>query len=225
VHAYRRLPALWQPTTQPDGRAELLRGLMRTRRKFVRLATRAYNSIGTRLSQWYCPLQGQSTRGKQIRAIVEDLHRGQFASDNPSFASAHLAPALIWEVLNRHYAHIDQVKAEVHWLEEKAKELADKALVSRLMTIPGVGLLTALTWCAELEPCSRFPSAHKAVAYAGFDPTPQISAGKVTSVKCRLRNSHIRSALTQAAQTCLNGKSGLAERVRRIISRKLPAEI
>jgi transposase len=162
--AYQVLTGLWQPTAVPDERTELLRVFMRTRRRLVHLATRAHNSIGTRLTQWYCPLRGESPRKPSIRAIIEDLHRGRYAAGHDAFAHSHLAPAVVWELLTRQYAHVGQLKAEIKWLEGQAEALADADLVRRLTTIPGVGRLTALAWCAEMEPCSRFPHGRQAVA-------------------------------------------------------------
>jgi transposase len=214
--AYQALTGRWQPSSIPDERTELLRVFRRTRRRLVRLTTRAHNSIGTRLTQWYCPLRGESPKKTTIRAIIADLHGGQYAAGHPAFEQSHVVPPVLWDVLLRQYAQVDLLKAQIKWLEQQAESVADPQLMNRLVTIPGVGRLTALTWCAEMEPCSRFPHSRHAVAFAGFDPTPQVSAGRVTSVKCRLGNSHIRSALVQAAQVALNGKSSIARRIRQM---------
>jgi transposase len=40
--------------------------------------------------------------------------------------------------------------------------------VERLMTIPGVGPITALTWALEIGEVQRFSSIKKAVSYCGL---------------------------------------------------------
>ena len=40
--------------------------------------------------------------------------------------------------------------------------------VERLMTIPAVGPITALTWALEVGSVQRFPSIKKAVSYCGL---------------------------------------------------------
>ena len=42
--------------------------------------------------------------------------------------------------------------------------------IRRLVTIPGVGLLCAATFCAVVGDVHRFPSARRLVGYLGLDP-------------------------------------------------------
>ena len=59
------------------------------------------------------------------------------------------------------------------WLKEQANS---DARVLRLLTHPGVGLLTSLCLVHTLGDLSRFPSTRKVAAYVGFDPMEDSSA-------------------------------------------------
>lgn len=67
---------------------------------------------------------------------------------------------------------IDFLSEEVAILE---REIARHALgseeIKRLMTVPGVSLMTAATFMAAVGDISRFHSARKLVSYLGLDPT------------------------------------------------------
>jgi transposase len=220
VLAYQALTGLFVPSHVPDEETEVLRCLLRTRRKAKAEVTRQHNQIGIRLSQWYCPLSGDRPRSARIRAAVEDFAAGHKpdCTDLPCFAQASLVPAPIWGLLLGHYRAADQAQQLADRLQKQATELLpDPALCTLLQSVPGIGPLTALTWLAEVEPASRFPRAKHVVAYCGFDPTPMESAGKVVSTRCRKGNKHIRSLIVQAAHTVLNRASDpLAEWGRRL---------
>ena len=74
---------------------------------------------------------------------------------------------------------IDAVDLEV---EEVEKSLARHALqdegVRRLMTIPGVGLTTAVALVAVIGDVKRFPRPNQLVGYLGLDPKVRQSGGR-----------------------------------------------
>jgi len=73
--------------------------------------------------------------------------------------------------------------------------------VQRLMTIPGVGIILALTWALEIGDVKRFPSLKAAISYCGLCGSERSSAG--TSKRTPLskqRNKHLQSTLVEAAK-------------------------
>src|SRR5207249_3869437 len=66
---------------------------------------------------------------------------------------------------------VDFLDAEVGLIE---RELAAQALASqeirRLMTVPGVSLISAATFAAVVGDITRFPTQKKLVSYLGLDP-------------------------------------------------------
>jgi transposase len=81
---------------------------------------------------------------------------------------------------------------------------ADPSLVDRLqrlMTIPGVGPILALTWALEIGEVQRFPSIKAAISYCGLCGSEQSSAGKTQRTPIsKQRNKHLQSTLIEAAK-------------------------
>jgi transposase len=69
-----------------------------------------------------------------------------------------------------------------------------------LMTIPGVGMLTALTVVAEVGDMRRFPSPEKLASFSGLVPSQRSSGDHVRFGHITNRGSRmLRTALTEAA--------------------------
>lgn len=73
--------------------------------------------------------------------------------------------------------------------------------VNRLMTIPGVGEITALTWVLEIGEPQRFTSVRQAVSYCGLCSAQRESAGKEKRTPIsKKRNKHLQAKLIEAAK-------------------------
>lgn len=73
--------------------------------------------------------------------------------------------------------------------------------VRRLMTIQGVGEVTALTWALEIGDPSRFSSIRQAVSYCGLCSAQKESAGKEQRGPIsKKRNKHLQTMLIEAAK-------------------------
>lgn len=216
--AHQHLMGMWEVSHIPDHDTEMLRVLMRLRKRHQAHGGRCFKQINTRLTQWYVPLKAWklSARDKSVRAAVEDLALGRPVNTDlvPGFGMADCAPAQLWPVLVELYRAADEGYKLASQLEKQAVQLAtkkDSELLELLQTVPGVGRMTALTWMAEVEPSARFKNARRCAAFCGYDPTPMVSAGKVVSTRCRKGNGFIRSAVNQAANIVLtNNKSKIA---------------
>ena len=93
---------------------------------------------------------------------------------------------------------------------------ADDAVIRRLATIPGVGVLTAAGVVAVLDDITRFPSAHAVEAYLGLVPCEDSSAdrrhrGAIT----KAGNSRARWLLVEAGWRILRTKTPEAAALRR----------
>jgi transposase len=77
--------------------------------------------------------------------------------------------------------------------------LADR--VQRLMTIPAVGPITALTWALEVDDVKRFRSVKHAISYCGLCGAEKSSADVVKRTPLsKQRNKHLQSVLVEAAK-------------------------
>jgi len=73
--------------------------------------------------------------------------------------------------------------------------------VERLATIPGVGVVTALTWALEIADPNRFPSIEQAQSYCGLTPALNSSADKQKrGPLSKQRNPHLQTVLIEAAK-------------------------
>lgn len=83
--------------------------------------------------------------------------------------------------------------------------------VRRLMTIRGVGELTALTWVLEIGEVKRFTSIRQAISYCGLCSAQRESAGKEQRGPIsKKRNKHLQTMLIEASKIAPRWNSQLA---------------
>jgi transposase len=91
------------------------------------------------------------------------------------------------------------------------RDAALGARVQRLSSIPGVGMVTALTWALEIGEVSRFASLKHAVSYCGLCSGENSSAGiQKRSPISKQRNKHLQTVLIEAAKLAPRWNSDLA---------------
>lgn len=106
------------------------------------------------------------------------------------------------------------VEKQIEVLYRKINEETEKdEKVRRLMTVPGIGPITALSYVAYIGDVTRFENAHQVSNFIGFVPKVDRSCtinrlGHIT----KQGNSLLRSLLVQAAWSATRSKSGGALR-------------
>lgn len=87
-----------------------------------------------------------------------------------------------------------------------------QARVCRLMTIPGVGQVTALTWALEVGEPERFSGVRKAVSYCGLC-SAQDDSGEHSrrGPLSKQRNAHLQTVLIEAAKLAPRWNPWLAQ--------------
>jgi transposase len=120
----------------------------------------------------------QRTRGKnEVHAVLMRTLKGRppmsdaFGRGGRVWLAALELPADERETVDGCLRQIDFLDGEIAILE---REIAKHALASqdiqRLMTVPGVSLMTAATFIATIGEIDRFHSPRKLVSYLGLDP-------------------------------------------------------
>jgi transposase len=218
--AYLALTGKWPVSYFPPLAVQELRVYARARRSANRNGNRFINAIGTILLSWgYTFGSRGSLASSAVRPVLEDLIEGRPVSAHPAFVawdSGVPVPPGICDLMRRHLQSHDAARAEARRLEALIRDgiraldwstgdepANGKALLDILQTIPGVGGQTAMTWLLEVGDLTRFPTAKAVQAYAGFDPTLRVSAGKVTQHAMRKGNKVLHQAFIQAAQSVL----------------------
>lgn len=99
---------------------------------------------------------------------------------------------------------IKQLSATIAPFDKQIREyvqlLPDAKL---LMTIPGIGVITATTLLAEIDGIKRFGSADKLCSYAGLVPSVSSSGGKTYYGRLRDGNTYIKSVLGEASMVAI----------------------
>ena len=117
-------------------------------------------------------------------------------------------PAALTAILAPLVRMIETATTAIGTMDEQLEtRAAADPLVQRLQTIPGVGLIVALTFRAQLDDIGRFRHAGQVSAALGLVPREDSSAerrhrGHITKVGSR----ELRSLLVQAAWACWRSK-------------------
>jgi transposase len=162
-----------------------LKELLRHRQRLVRDATRMKNRIHMLLMKNNTCLPVSDLFGvkgmKQLKqADLPVYHRQQLES---------------------YLTLYNCLSEQIEPLTKQVRDLAHKDPMAKLlMTIPGIGPITAMFIIAEIENISRFPSYRNLSSYAGLVPCLDASADKSRTGRITKQGSpYLRSALVEAA--------------------------
>ena len=142
-----------------------------------------------------CRLEGVITReGRHLLEVVTSSKKG---------ASVILASA------NHEWKRSVHVKGDItKYIDEIEIELKQEIrtpLLRLLTTIPGVGVITALTWIAEIGDFSLFKTPEKLCAFAGLVPTERSSGGvQRLGHITKAGSTHLRYMAVEAAMHIRN---------------------
>jgi len=118
---------------------------------------------------------------------------------------------------------IDFITDEITKLE---RELARFALESpqarRLMTVPGVGLITAVAFLAQVGDIARFSDPRQLVGYLGLDPRVRQSGASeaITGRISKEGSALVRHVLVEAAHTAIRSPGPLRAFFERVRARR-----
>jgi transposase len=146
------LDAVWMP----DERTRAMRRRLSRRAQLVRARTRAKNEIHAVL-----------VRRLMGRPPVSDL----FGAKGRQWLAKLELPDEEAETVDGCLRHVDFLDAEVAALERQiAREALAWPEIRRLMSVPGVSVITAATFLAAIGDIGRFRGSRQLVGYLGLDP-------------------------------------------------------
>lgn len=182
-----------------------LKEILRHRSKLVRDCVRMKNRIHAIMAK------------NNLTAPASDL----FGKKGLAFLQQASLPAYHRQQVQTYLGLYQLIKEQVSVLTADIHRRAkDSAPAQLLMTIPGVGPITAMYMLAEIEDISRFPSYRNLASYAGLVPSLDASADKQRLGRITKQGSpHLRTALVEAAQASTRTKSKLNIFFRRRIVR------
>ena len=165
-----------------------LRRVLRYRSHIVRTAVKMQNKMSGLLMEVGAGYSKKRLRGKRyFNSLLETVDE---------------IPQSVIELLKLSRAGFEMFHAVQKRL---VKALRSNSLiqdrVERLMTIRGIGEVTALTWVLEIGEPSRFTSTRKAISYCGLCSAQHESAGKAQRGPIsKKRNKHLQTMLIEAAK-------------------------
>jgi transposase len=140
--------------------------VFRTRDLLVRQRTQLINAIRGHLAEygWVAP------KGPSYVAVLSDKIDGEMGSSLPDAATPIVRMMLdLLDVLNRKIGELDK---------EIARRAREDTIARRLMTIPGVGPITATAIAALAPPAETFSKGRDFAAWLGLAPRQLSSGGK-----------------------------------------------
>jgi len=182
-----------------------LKELLRHRSKLVRDTVRMKNRIHNIMSK------------NNITISVSDL----FGKKGIELIKQASIPVYQRRQVDTYLSLYQSLKEQVAELTNEVQLMAKANETAKLlMTIPGVGPITAMFMIAEIGDISRFPSYRHLASYSGLVPSLDASADKHRIGRITKQGSpYLRTALVEAAQAATRTKSRLNVFFRRRIVR------
>lgn len=165
-----------------------LRRILRYRNMVVRTAVKMKNKISGLLMEVGAPYNKRRLHGKkyfdQLLEQVEDV------------------PESVKELLRLSRGSLELFDAaQKKLIKTLRKNSQIRERVELLMSIAGVGEITALTWILEVGDPERFRNSRQAISYCGLCSAQQESAGKERRGPIsKKRNKHLQTMLIEAAK-------------------------
>jgi len=174
-----------------------LRRMLRYRNLVVAQAVRLKNRIAGLLME-----EGVSYNARR-------LHRKRYFAE---LLDSLETPASVLQLLRLSRASLEMFQAvERRLIHELQRNSQLRARVELLQTIPGVGIILALTWALEIAEVTRFGSIRRAISYCGLTSAERESAGKPhRGPISKQRNAQLQTILIEAAKLAPRWNSELA---------------
>ena len=230
---------LLRPSFIPAAHVAALRQRARYRKKLIeqrisegQRLTKVLENAGIKIDSVASDLLGVSGRammealiaGERNPARLAELAKGvlrrkmeglQMACDG-RFTAGH------GQMCRLHLDAYDHLTARIAELDVLVAEAAApfRAVIARLVTIPGIGQRTAEVIVAETGgDMARFATPARLAAWAGLAPGDNESAGKRKRAAARPGNRHLRTALVESAWSTARTRSRPGARFRRLARR------
>lgn len=181
----------------PEGIRELRR-VLRYRNLMVRESVKFQNKTAGLLMEVGAKYNKKRLKGKRyFNGLLETVD---------------YVPRSVIDLLKMSRAAMEMFKAAQRMLLEGLRRHPDlRRRVDLLMTIDGVGEVTALTWALEIGDPTRFSSRKHVVSYCGLCSAQRESAGKTRRGPIsKQRNKHLQPVLVQAAKLAPRWNAELA---------------
>jgi transposase len=199
---------MFEGSWQPDETTRVLRRRVARRARLVIHRTRSKNEILAVLH-----------RNLKPRPPMSD----PFGVAGRQWLARQALPVDEQDTIDAALRQIDFLNEEIQAIErDLARFATESAQAQQLMTVPGVGLVTATAFLAQVGEVTRFPNANRLVSYLGLDPRVRQSGdsdahtGRISKEGSAL----VRHVLVEAAQTAIRSPGPLRAFFERVRARR-----
>ncbi len=199
------LPTVWIPPAELRDQRDLPRTRMMLAQQRIRLKNRIHATLAkyALAAPDVTDLFGRAGREALTTLVVQLPPQTRFATDTL-------------------LAQLDLVEEQIGQFETRMRQVfTESPALTRIMTLPGVGLILGLVILLEVGNVHRFPHAPYLASYAGTTPRVDASGGKVRYGRTRPDvNHYLKWAYGEAANViCLNRRHWPGRHVARLYDR------
>lgn len=189
------------------------RSLLRLRKSLVKQQTKVKNQIKSYLSYFG---KNFSERQSWSKKFIEELKQIKMKTKSGQFVlETH------FDQLNYYEQKLKEVNKEIEkLLKERFKEESEI-----LLSIPGIGIITAMSLLTELIDIRRFKSSDHLASYLGLVPGERSSGGKeVKTSLTRRGNPYLRSLIIESAWIAVKKDPALLQKYNQIQQRMISSK-
>jgi transposase len=206
LHSKGLLKAIYVPREEE----RYHRQVVRRRHQVIRDRVRQQQRIKSELRLF--GIETPEIRGKWSKAYIRNLWSITF-NDRWAQESFHL--------LLRTYEFLDRaVNEQTMRLKELSRTDKYRELVELVMSVPGIGVITAMEFLLELIDMNRFARAGQIAAYVGLTPSQYSSGDKVRMGHItKVGKPHLRASLIEASWQLIRKDATIRKTYERIAAR------
>jgi transposase len=176
----------------PDIFSQEARSLVRTRYQFTKDQTRTMNRIKSLMSFYGVAIPKELEKSHWSRKFIDWLKNYKLKTNNGT------------QCLQDHIERLIEIRTDVakvtKQIRNMAKQTKFKENIDFLMSIPGVGIITAMVFMTEIIDINRFKNLDELASFIGISPGEHSSGDKKqTSGMTKRGNRYMRYLLVEAA--------------------------
>jgi len=202
----------------PDVFHEELRHLMRLRYRIIQNQTRTKNRIKALLYTQGIKIPNHFTGNSRWSACFIDwLKEIKLNSSAGNFTLQNMITQL--QQLREHNKNI------LRELRQQSKEKQIAVIINALLSVPGVGFITAMSLYTEIIDMKRFPNQNHLSAFVGLVPSIRSSDETIynNGISFR-RNKFLRPIMIEAAWTAVKQDPAMTLKYRELTKRMKPQD-
>lgn len=205
-----------QAISVPDTKQEAIRGISRMREHFVKTQTSVKNQINALLNREGVEVDPKYKYGRWSHNYINELRKIKFTEEAVKYELEAEIELLIFI-----RKKLTEILKEIRRIITETEEI--NKIIKLLLTIPGIGTITAFTLYTELWDIKRFTNKDKLASYVGLSPACHNSGEKERVLGLINRhNARLRNLLIESAWVAIRHDNALTKKYGELLLRSKP---